>query len=142
MIVLDTTVLVYAVGTEHPMRDPCRRIIGVITEGRIAATTIIEVIQEFVHVVARRADRRLAVTAGRRYAALLAPLLVATSDDLEQAFSLYERHQELGAFDALVAAAAMRSDAEALVSADRHFGAVRGLRWVDPGANDVDALLG
>lgn len=27
MIVLDTTVLVYATGTEHPLREPCRRLV-------------------------------------------------------------------------------------------------------------------
>jgi predicted nucleic acid-binding protein len=141
VIVLDTTVLVYAVGAEHPLREPCRRIVKAVTEGRVAATTTVEVVQEFVHVANRRADRRRVVTAGRRYAALLAPLLVATSDDLEQALSLYERHRELGALDALLAATAMRSDAAALVSADRQFGTVGGLPWVDPAGNDLEALF-
>ncbi|MBA3851191.1 MAG: VapC toxin family PIN domain ribonuclease, partial [Chloroflexi bacterium] len=27
MIVLDTTVLAYAVGAQHPSRDPCRRLL-------------------------------------------------------------------------------------------------------------------
>jgi uncharacterized protein len=142
VIVLDTTVLVYAVGTEHPLRDPCRRIVDAITDGRVAATTLVEVVQEFAHVAARRAERRRVVTAARRYATLLAPLLTASSDDLEQALTLYERHQSLGAFDALLAATAIRSDATALVSADRSFGMVRGLRWVDPAAAEVESLLG
>jgi uncharacterized protein len=95
-----------------------------------------------VDVAARRAERRRVVTAARRYATLLAPLLTASSDDLEQALTLYERHQSLGAFDALLAATAIRSDATALVSADRSFGMVRGLRWVDPSAAEGESLLG
>ena len=27
MIILDTGVLIYAVGEEHPLREPCRRLI-------------------------------------------------------------------------------------------------------------------
>ena len=48
MIVLDTTVLVYAVGAEHPLREPNRRLIDAIATGRVDATTTAEVIQEFV----------------------------------------------------------------------------------------------
>jgi hypothetical protein len=141
VIVLDTTVLVYAVGTEHPLREPCRRIVGAITDGSVAATTSVEVVQEFAHVAAHRTDCRQVATAARRYATLLAPLLISSSDDLDQALALYERHRSLGAFDALLAATAIRSDAAALVSADRSFGVVRGLRWVDPAGAEVESLL-
>ena len=33
MIVLDTTVLVYATGAEHPLRSPCRALIEAVTAG-------------------------------------------------------------------------------------------------------------
>lgn len=45
MIVLDTTVLVYAKGAEHPLRDPCRDLVAAIADERIAATTTAEVCQ-------------------------------------------------------------------------------------------------
>lgn len=35
VIVLDTTVLVYAVGAEHPLRDPCRRLVEAIADGQL-----------------------------------------------------------------------------------------------------------
>ncbi len=57
MILLDTSVLVYAVGGEHPLREPCRRVVNEIGAGRLAATTTVEVIQEFAHVRARRRGR-------------------------------------------------------------------------------------
>jgi predicted nucleic acid-binding protein len=56
MIVLDTTVLVYAKGAAHPLRDPCRRLLAAIIEREVQATTTVEAIQEFVHVRARRRD--------------------------------------------------------------------------------------
>lgn len=39
MIVLDTTVLVYATGAEHPLRAPCRLLIDMIAQGKVEATT-------------------------------------------------------------------------------------------------------
>lgn len=56
MILLDTTVLVYAVAFEHALREPCRALISAIGDGRIAATTTVEVLQESTHVRARDAS--------------------------------------------------------------------------------------
>jgi predicted nucleic acid-binding protein len=47
VIVLDTTVLVYAVGTEHTFRQPCQRLVKAIADGDVEATTTAGVIQEF-----------------------------------------------------------------------------------------------
>jgi uncharacterized protein len=57
VIVLDATVLVYAVGGKHPLRDPCRRLVDAVADGSLAATTTVEVIQELVHVRPRRRGR-------------------------------------------------------------------------------------
>jgi hypothetical protein len=37
VIVLDTTVLVYAVGTDHPLREPCQHLIRAVAGGTAAA---------------------------------------------------------------------------------------------------------
>ena len=141
MIVLDTTVLAYAVGVDHPLREPSRRLLRAHGDGRIDATTTVEVIQEFVHVRARRHSRADAVALGRQYSAAI-DLLVTTSDDLEEGLTLYEAQPSLGAFDAVLAAVALNRRAEALVSADRAFGNVPRLRWIDPATSDLEALIG
>ncbi len=64
-----------------------------------------------------------------------------TREDLEWGLTLFESHRALGAFDALLAAAALAREAEALVSADRAFGEVTGLRHVDPATPALDELL-
>lgn len=141
MIILDTTVLVYAVGIEHPLRGPCRRILRAHADGAIEAVTTVEVVQEFAHVRARRRTRAAAAAVARRYAAGLA-LLAAGPEDLEVGLELFERQAALGAFDAVLAAVALNRGAEALVSADAAFGEVAGLRRVDPATPALDRLLG
>ena len=141
MIVIDTTVLVYAVGTDHPLRDRCHELIDAIAAGRLGATTTVEVLQEFAHVRARRRDRDDAARLTRDYLDLLAPLLVVGEDDLQDGLRLYARSDRLGAFDAVLAAAASRADADALVSAHAAF-AEADLTHVVPDAAGVARLLG
>jgi uncharacterized protein len=140
MIVLDTTVLAYAVGDEHPLREPCRRLLAAHASGTIEATTTVEVLQEFAHVRARRRTREDAANLTRLYSTALGPI-VTTAADLDAGLSLFELHPELGAFDAVLAAVAIAHGAEALVSADGAFAAIPGLVWIDPATPAVDSLL-
>jgi uncharacterized protein len=139
VILLDTTALSYAVGAEHPLREPCRRLLQAHGDGRVEAATTIEVVQEFVHVRARRRSRADAVSVARRYLAALR-MLVTNAEDLELGLSLFERHPALGAFDAVLAAVGLNWRVEALVSADPAFGEVADLPWVNPATPALDHL--
>lgn len=141
MIVLDTTVLVYAKGADHPLRDACRSLIEGIAEGAVQATTTVEVIQEFVHVRARRRGRGDAARLGLDYAELLSPLLTVTSGDLRRGLDLFRVTDSLDAFDAVLAGAALGAGATALVSADRAFTEVPQLEHVVPDKPAVERLL-
>jgi uncharacterized protein len=141
MIVLDTTVLVYAKGADHPLRAPCRRLIDAIARGEIEATSTVEVIQEFVHVRSQRRERTDAVVLGGDYADLLAPLVTVEEERLRRGLALFEHNDRLGAFDAVLAATAIDLDASALVSADGAFADVHGLTHVVPDDDGVEKLL-
>jgi uncharacterized protein len=141
VIVVDTTVLVYAVGTDHPLRGPCRQLIRAIADGTVSATTTIGVIQEFTHVRARRRDRKDAAGLARDYIELLSPLLIVEEADLREGLRLYEEGTVFGSFDAVLAAAARAAGAEALVSADTGFTSIAAIHHVVPDAAGVRALL-
>jgi predicted nucleic acid-binding protein len=141
VIVLDTTVLVYATGAEHPHRGPARALLQAVAGGDVGATTTVEVVQEFVHVRGRRRPREEAVELGQAYADLLAPLLPVTADDLRLGLGLYRATPRLGAFDAVLAAAALNAHVDALVSADAAFGLVPDLVHVVPDQHGVEGLV-
>ena len=141
MIVVDTTVLVYAKGSEHPYRDPCRELVAAVADGRLQATTTAEVIQEFAHVRARRRGRADAAALARDYGELLSPLLPITAESLTAGLRLFESAERLGAFDAVLAAAATAGGATALVSADTAFTEVAALSHVIPDSRGVEILL-
>jgi predicted nucleic acid-binding protein len=140
VIVLDTTILVYAVGAEHPLREPCRTIIRAVQAGEVNARTTVEVVQEFAHVRTRRRGRHNASILAHEYAGLLQPLIVLDALDLKRGLELFEHHEPLEAFDAVLAAAVARRGARALVSADETFADVPGLRTLNPGTDLADVL--
>lgn len=142
MIVVDTTVLVYAVGADHPLRDPCRALVKAVQEGTLLASTTPEVIQQLTHVRARRRSRADAVETARSYAQLFAPLLPVGAEDLDGGLRLFEQHERLGSFDAVLAAVAARRGADAIVSADRAFADIRHVRHLDPASPQFLAELG
>jgi predicted nucleic acid-binding protein len=142
MIVLDTTVLVYAKGSDHPLREPCRTLISAAGDGLLEATTTVEVIQEFAHVRAQRRGRDDAVALAAAYAELFSPLLNVSVEDLDRGLAIFSRHDRLGAFDAVLAATALGIQAQALVSADTAFGVLGAeLPHVVPDTDGVARLL-
>jgi uncharacterized protein len=141
VIVVDTTVLAYAVGSEHPLREPSRQIVAAIRDGLVTATTTVDVIQEFAHGYARRRSRATAVAHARHYVTLLAPLLAPTEQALDAGLRLFQDQEKLDAFDAVLAATAITHGADALVSGDRAFAIVRKLRFVELGSPEFDGLI-
>jgi len=131
VILVDTTVLVYSVGTDHDLRSPCRDLLRLVEEGRVRATTTVEVLQEFAHVRARRRSRADAVAVARNAAIGLSPLAHPDFEDLMEGLELFRTSERLGAFDAVLAASALRQG-WALASADTAFEAVQGLRYLNP----------
>jgi hypothetical protein len=130
VIILDTTVLAYAVGEEHPLRGPSRWLLRAHGDGLVEATTTVEVLQEFLHIRSRRRGRGDAVDLTLRFAEAF-DTLATSRDDLVAGARLFGRHPRLGAFDAVLAAVALGRGARALVSGDRAFAEVAGLPWVD-----------
>lgn len=130
VIVLDTNVLVYAIGQDHPEREPCRRIVTAVADGVLAATTTSQVIQEFLHVYARRRGRNEAAARANDWIDLLGPLVELDDETVREALAWYG-DTDLDATDAFLAAVAHADPERRVVSADRDF-AVLEERWVTP----------
>jgi uncharacterized protein len=142
VILLDTTVLVYAVGDDHGLREPARAVLRAVAERRLQATTTVEVIQEFLHVRARRRSRADAIAGAAAYMTLLSPLLTIDEAMLTRALALFGAHGRIGAFDAVLAAATMAQPDASLISADRAFAEVTGLVCHDLAAPELIGALG
>lgn len=128
----DTAVFLYAVGADHPYREPCRRLVSLAAEGHLLGEASVELIQEFVHVRSRRqGDRQQAVREAADIA-LFCELHDLTETDLRRALRLFKSVATLDMRDAIHAATALNRGVDLIVSPDRGFDGVPGLTRIDP----------
>jgi hypothetical protein len=129
-------------GREHAYRDPCRQIVSMAGEGAIQAEASVELVQELVHVRARRlGDRGRAIADGRAAAALFT-LHDFGARDLTLALSLLGASDHMGVRDAVHAATALNRGIDAILSPDRDFDGIAGLERVDPADERAVEALG
>ncbi|HVL98516.1 MAG TPA: PIN domain-containing protein [Egibacteraceae bacterium] len=131
---LDTAVFIYAVGTDHPLRSPCRRVFEGMLQQEFPAEASVLAVQEVLHQRARRTGDR---GAARRFAADLTQVCVlhdVTLDDLRLSLRLWDDAPALDAADAVHAAVAISNGIPVIISPDEAFDQVAGLARISPAA--------
>lgn len=131
-VFLDTNVFLYAVGGESPYRQACRDVLLAVGKGDIDAATSSEVLQEVLHVRTRRVDRNDGLHAVRSAAALVAEVLPVTGEDVLAACKVLEGHPQISTRGALHVAVMKGAGMDTLISIDRDFDTVHGIRRLDP----------
>jgi uncharacterized protein len=137
----DTSIFVYALGREHPYREPCREIVRRAAAGDLQGEASADLLQELVHQRARRTgDRRGAAEAARRVAKLAwwHPL---EANDVQRGIDLFESHHGLDVRDAVFAALAINRGIDAILTTDRAFEGIEGLERIDPADERAVAML-
>jgi predicted nucleic acid-binding protein len=135
---IDTSVIMYAAGAEHPDRAACRRVLARVADGSIDAVTSTEVVQEILHRFAR-GRRDVGQRMARSVLDLFDELIPIDRRSVAGAVSLYADHPQLSARDALHVATCVTSAISEIVSVDRGFDAVAEVRRIEPSdvAEDV-----
>jgi uncharacterized protein len=138
---VDTAVFAYALGADHPYREPCRAIVADAARGALRLEASADLIQELAHVRLRRTGDRALAADDARDAAALCDLHEVRADDAIRALALFRDVPSLTARDAVVAAIALGRGIPAILSPDRDFDAVPGLARVDPADRPAVARL-
>ena len=140
MILLDTNVLIYASGGDHPLKAPCRAIMDGVSLSRLRACVTDSVLAEFLHARARRTSRLHAARLTADIIGIVDDVLSPDQQIRTRALDLFGRTQRLSSSDATIAATALHHDLT-LVSADLDFGEVPGLRVITPESADMQSML-
>lgn len=136
----DTAVFVYARGTEHPYRDPCRHLVDLAGRGLIHGDASLELVAEYAHLLRRRGLAPKTVAKEARQVAALCRLHPVELEDLSVALTLLVGHPRLGVRDALHVATAMRRGIPFIVSPDHDLDDIPGVERLDP-MDAADRLL-
>jgi len=116
---VDTNVIMYAVGGDHPLREEARTFFESSLASSEPLCTSAEVFQELLHAYLR-ADRRETLDAALTLAkARIVTIWPIDSDDVELARSLAVRFPALGARDLLHLACCRRRDVASVRTFDR-----------------------
>lgn len=129
-VFIEPSVLLLAVGGEHPLREPCRRVLEAASRREVRLHMSVEGGQELLFHRLRRGDREAAL----RQFDLVDALVVWHAFDIDvlrRARALVAGGSIRGR-DAVHAATALIAGFDALVSCDADFDAVPGLRRSDP----------
>jgi len=129
---IDTSIFIYATGREHPLRAACVGLVESLAVSPDDYAVDAEVLQELLHVYGGRGDRAKGAAAVHAVLTLFPEPLAIGGREMRLAAHLFAAQPRLSARDALHAAVALLYEVEAIVSADRDFDDVPGLRRIDP----------
>jgi uncharacterized protein len=140
-VLLDTNVILYALGGPHPYAEPCRRIVTLAGEGSLSPEAPVDLVQEILHHRARRLGDRRRAAADALAAATLCRLHAVDAQDTQLAAELFASTRLLSARDAVFAAVGVRHELATILSADTHFDELTVLRRIDPADAEAIARL-
>ncbi len=137
-VFIDTAVPIYAAGGNHPLRDPCGRILDLIKQGDLDGVTSIEVVQEIAHRFLSVRRPEIAARLATDVLDLFAPVLPVTHALMRRLPDLIALYPSLASRDLVHVATCLHEGITAIISPDRAFDQVVGLRRIDPTEFAVD----
>jgi len=132
MILIDTNVIMYAAGAEHPHKAPSVRLLERVAAGEVQATIDAEMLQEILHryrAIGRWEDGKQVYDLTRQLFPVVIPV---TADVLDRARRLLDTELQIMARDALHAAVVMEEHLDGVCSYDRDFDRIAGLVRSEP----------
>lgn len=118
---IDTNILMYAVGSEHPLKQPSLNILKKISDGDIMAVTDTEVFQEVAYRYWSQRKWPIAVQVLADYQLLFHEIYSVEKEHLELYYELLSKHAFLSPRDAIHAAVMQAHEVELIYTVDRAF---------------------
>ncbi len=129
---LDANVLMYAAGSAHPLREPCRDALARAVDQEVSLVTDAEVLQEILHRYFSIGRPESARTIHRSAIDLCDEVLPIEERHTTRALELLLEHSALTPRDAIHVATMEYRGLELLLSTDRDFDGVTQLERIDP----------
>jgi len=132
MKLVDANVFIYGAGRPHPLRDVCNDVLEAIGNGGIEATVDVEVFQEILHYYQKQRLMDYGAMVFRSTAGLFPDPLQVTMSTVEMALDILRSSPQVQARDAVHAAVVLENDLEGIITADRSFEGIPGVKRFDP----------
>ena len=131
MRLIDTNVVIYAAGKAHPLREGAREVLDQVGEGTLQANIDTEVLQEILHVYYARRERTKGFDTIDDLLVIFPNPIPIGREEIETARDLMRAHSFLSARDGIHAAVVQTHDLEGIITADKVFDRIKGLKKFD-----------
>jgi hypothetical protein len=122
----------YAVGRPSQYRDPCRRILEALTEGKLQGIIDTEVLQEIAYRYYYIGRFKQAPQLIRDFATLISRVCAVEFIDIAKMIELSQSYPEISPRDLIHVATATRNNVDGILSVDRDFDRIKEIKRVDP----------
>ncbi len=129
---LDANVIMYSLGSSHPLKEPCKNILEKIKSGDIRAVTNTEVLQEILHRYFSLGKPDIAEIGHASMIRLCLRVLPVTLAETNRALELMKTNSAITSRDAIHAATMINNDIKQIISTDSHFDLIPGINRIDP----------
>jgi len=129
---LDANILMCALGKPHLYREPCLKVLGAVQADAIDVVTNVEMLQEILHRYRVVGSPDLAERVFTQARTLCEVVLPVRLRDVDLAATLLKRFPSIQVRDAIHAATMLHAGIRRILSTDRHFDAIKGIRRIDP----------
>lgn len=129
---IDANVIMYAIGSSHPLREPCRNTLERIRSGTLQVITNTEVLQEILYrffSINRPSQAEAAYTS---LVAMCTEVLPITLKDMNLAMDLLKKYPGLTSRDAIHASTMIHHGLKEILSTDSHFDLINEIRRISP----------
>lgn len=129
---LDSNILMYAFGANHPLQAPCKKLLDLIGEGEIQVVTNTEVLQEILYRFFSIHREDLAYQLYDSMVVLCWAVFPVSLADTNRAKELLSKNKDIDVRDAIHIACMLNNNIETIISADHHFDKVKEIERIDP----------
>lgn len=131
-VFIDTAVVMYAVGRDHSLKQPCAEILRRVAAGTIPGVTSAEVIQEIVHRFVHAQQSAHGAEVAAHTLSLFSPVIPITHAVVDRLPGLIARYPRMAARDLVHLATCLEEGIDRIITPDRAFDAVAELTRIDP----------
>jgi predicted nucleic acid-binding protein len=131
---LDVNVPMYAAGRPHLYKEACVWVMREVALGRLAVAADVEIVQEILYRYGALQRRDIAVVLARSVLEIVPVVHPIGLAEMSLAVDLFERYSSRGlsARDVIHLAVMQTHDLKEIISVDRHFDGIEGVRRLDP----------
>lgn len=139
-VFIDTAVVMYASGADHPLRQVCRDIMSRVGDGQLEAVTSSEVVQEILRRFISVKRPEVGIQIARATMDASAPVIPISHALMRRVPDLVGRYPKLSCRDLVHVATCIHEGVPTIISPDRGFDQVAEIRHIDPTAFADDVV--